>query len=491
MKRVLIIGIDALDSKTISDLEEDLPTFRKLKEDTRDVAFDGVFPPDSPTSWASIYTGLNPAKHGIILFTDPLKRVSTMISKDVNDSTIRGKTFWDIAGRMGKKVCVMLHLLGYPVWPVNGVMIGRSGVTPDVQVFPEELSKDFNISDFRWELDLFPGRNKKKYIILAKNQIDRELNLVTKVIKNCEWDLFFVSFGELDPIQYSFWNYYDKTDPTYPGKNPYEHVIPEFYKLYDNVVRKIISYVDSDTSVIVVSDHGIGTRPVKLININEFMRQKNLLKIKNNRSGNKPSTMIKLKKYFLKIVSKYDLENLTAVVLRRFPKGKEWFIRAGQIDFENSVAYLTDQSGIKNYPYGGIIIKKEKMNEGDYESLRDSIIRDLLKVKDSTTGRIFKWVCKREELYSGPYLDRYPDILFELREDYGAGNSIFTGLFGKSLTHNIAPGAHKQHHATFFISGYENKIIKKEMNLMDVAPTVLDILGIEWRRFDFDGRSIF
>jgi len=415
-----------------------------------------------------------------------------MITKDVDNSTIRGKTFWDIASKMGKKVSIMPHLLGYPVWPVNGIMIGRSGVTPDVQAFPEDLSKNVNLSDFKWNLNLFPGRDKKKYVRSARNQILRELDFVTNIIEDYEWDLFFVSFGELDPIQYSFWNYYDKTDPTYPGKNPYEQVIPEFYKLYDKIVQKLISYIDSDTVVIVISDHGIGTRPTKLLNINEFLRRKNLLKAKN-KAKDGPSTAIKLKRELLKIVGRYDLGNLAAIFLRNFPKSKEWFIGLEQIDWKSSIAYLTDQSGVKNYPYGGIIIRKENVNGKNYELLRNSIISDLIKIRDPATGApIFKWICKREDLYSGPYLDRYPDILFELREDYGAGNAIFSGLLGVSLSHNIAPGCHKQHHATLFISSIDNKkIMRKKMNLMDAAPTILDLLGIDWRRFNFDGRSIF
>jgi len=128
MSRLVVIGIDALDSKTLSSLKDRLPNFRKLMDSGPQVEFDGVFPPDSPTSWASIFTGLNPANHGIVLFVDPLRRVSTMITKDVDDQTIRGKTFWDIAGRAGKKVCIIPHLLGYPPWDVNGVMIGRSGI---------------------------------------------------------------------------------------------------------------------------------------------------------------------------------------------------------------------------------------------------------------------------------------------------------------------------------------------------------------------------
>ena len=91
-----------------------------------------------------------------------------MISKDVDDSTIRGRTFWDIAGKMGKNVCILPHLLGYPPWPVNGVMIGRSGVNKDVQAFPQKIGEISDLSEFRWDLDLFPGERKKIILVLLK-----------------------------------------------------------------------------------------------------------------------------------------------------------------------------------------------------------------------------------------------------------------------------------------------------------------------------------
>lgn len=202
MTKVLVIGIDALDSVNLSQLQSDLPTFSKLREESRDIQFDGVFPPDSPTSWGSIYTGLNPARHGILLFVDILSRTSEMVNKDVDDTTIRGKTFWDIASRMGKRVCIMPHLLGYPPWSVNGVMVGRSGITKKAYVCPQSVIDDYNVSEFRWDLDHFPGRREKDaYIDRAKKQIERETKIAMQLLKELEWDLFFVSFGELDILQ--------------------------------------------------------------------------------------------------------------------------------------------------------------------------------------------------------------------------------------------------------------------------------------------------
>jgi predicted AlkP superfamily phosphohydrolase/phosphomutase len=490
---LLIIGIDALDTRTIIQLRDELPNFNALLQSSSGIQFDGVFPPDSPTSWASIYTGLNPARHGILLFVDPLSKASTMVNKDVDDSNIRGKTFWDIAGSMGKKVCIIPHLLGYPVWPVNGIMIGRSGVNGDVDTFPEDIRAEYAVSDFKWDLDLFPGKRKSAFIGKVKDQIRREVEFSQKIYKKNAWDVFFVSFGELDMIQYSLWNYFDKEDPGYVENNPYEGVIPEFYKLFDSIVGQFQALADENTVTIVVSDHGIGSRPVHLLNVNEVLRRKGLIRLKQGSQPGKvtPPLSIKLKKAFLNLIDRHDLSNLAAALLRIYPGGKEWFVSSGHVDWEKSEAYLVDQSGIKNYPYGGIQVKKT--TDSRYEELTDLVVNEIKNITDERTGdRIVNWICKREALYSGDFNSMYPSICFEFNEKYGAGNVIPAELFGKSSTHNIAPGCHKQHHATFLISEVNGRnVVRKSMNLMDVSPTILDLLGINQVNFDFDGRSIF
>lgn len=495
MNKVIVIGIDALDSRILASMKDELPNLSGLMTETPDISFDGVFPPDSPTSWASIYTGLNPAKHGIVLFTDPLKRVSTMITRDVDDSSIRGRTFWDIAGRMGKRVCVLTHLLGYPVWAVNGTMIGRSGVTGDVQAYPQGISDIYDLHKFSWQLDLFPGRNRREYVKLAAVQLSREKELAIQLLNDDSWDLFFVSFGELDPIQYSFWNYYDKDDPSYPGSGDYEDVIPDFYKTFDEVIGEFLSRIPPETAMMIVSDHGIGSRPVRLLNVNEFIRRLGLLRLRNTSGGvtgtvsRKAVKMPDARQRVIEIIDRCDLGNIAASFLHRFPKFKEWFIASRHVDWENSSAYLTDQSGIKNYPYGGIMVV---CRDGvDYDATRNVIIAGLTDIRDSAGRRIVEWIRRREDLYEGNLQDRYPDILFELRENYGAGSIVPAELFGESSSHNIAPGCHKQHHATFLVnSPDELRANSRQGNLMDIAPTILELLGIDTHSIPFDGRCL-
>lgn len=488
-KRVLVIGIDSMDSELINKFIEDLPNIRQLKESSPDIKLKGVFPPDSPTSWASIYTGLNPGKHGVLFFVDPLEKTSKLLREELDNSTIKGRTFWDLAGKFGRKVYIFWPLLGYPVWEVNGIMVGRATTKDDVQMFPsiEDKRKLLELSGLRG----LPGRNPNKFIEKGKNLLKKEAEFALKYL-NEEWDLFFFYSSVLDPIQHSFWNYFDKTDPTYPGKNPYERVIPEFYKEYDKVVGRLIRAASSDTIVILLSDHGHMRRPVYVVNINKILAEKKYLSI--NSSGKSMQTSIyKKRAVFMDFIARYKLGDIAAKLLRRLPKLKSMFIGSNIIDWENTIAYLSDLSGIKAYNYGGIVIRKDKLGNLSYEDVRNDIINILLNLKHPITNEpLMKWAKKREELYNGKFIEKYPDIVFEFHEDYGAGWSFKDSLITTSDSHNIQPGSHRKDTPVLFISNLEDKTPAREnATLMDIAPTILDLLGIDWRRFDFDGRSIF
>jgi predicted AlkP superfamily phosphohydrolase/phosphomutase len=457
-----------------------------MAEENPGLSCDGVFPPDSPTSWATIFTGVNPAKHGIVLFLDPLARVSRMIQQDVDDTSLHGKTVWDIAGREGKRVCVALHLLGYPVWAVNGIMIGRSGVSPDVQVYPEEAYDRLNAGRFRWDLNLFPGRNKRRFLEDARRQIEAEVEVIRRLLHHENWDLFVGSFGELDIIQYAFWNYFDKSDPTYRATSSYSRAIPDFYELFDRVVGELFSGLPDDVVKIVVSDHGIGSRPKSTLNINELLRRQGLLTTRHESEGTTDNgrtrlvSLLRLRRALVRLVDEFDLGNVGALALRSFPSLKEVLVAGQNVNYNASRAYLTDQSGIKVYPYGGIVVREDLMTRSEYDEIRARIIETMRTVVGpDARGPPVAWIHRREELYNGENIDRYPSILFELRDDLGASGETPGPLFGTASAHNVVPGCHKQHHATFLASGLAGRpFSRRTVTLADITPTVLDLLGI-------------
>ncbi len=111
-------------------------------------------------------------------------------------------------------------------------------------------------------------------------------------------------------------------------------------------------------------------------------------------------------------------------------------------------------------PYGGITIHRENMKQTgmDYEAFRLEVIRLLQDFKDERTGkRPFVWLKCREDVDHGPFLDIYPDILFELEESYGVNWALHTKITRVNTTHKKISGGHRYHgfYGITFMESYD------------------------------------
>ncbi len=498
MSRVLILGIDALDSILLSRYEGELEHLGKMKEGSPSIKARSTYPPDTPTAWASIYTGLNPAQHGLIYFLDPLEKVSVIAYEDVPNDSIRGRTFWDTAGSAGKKVCILFPHLGYPVWPVNGVMVGKSlqrsrQVVP-VQSYPQSLSEEYALLPLG-NIKSTPQKSLlPKFIAAHKRLVSAEAEFALKMWKEDKWDIFFFYSSSLDWVGHNLWNYFDENDPTYPGDNPYKNIHKEFYKLYDDIVGEFLAVAGPDTITMVLSDHGQAMRPLKLLNINEILRRKGLLipKIKKTDFRDPYYAIEAVRSTVTRFINRFGIGGIAMKIMHAIPRIRKMYTAPLAIDWQNTAAYVSDLSGIKAYSYGGITIYKERLKDKDYDELRTRLIHELAELKEpDSTGPLMEFICRREELYQGEYISKYPDIVFQLRDDYGTGWAIYGSIFSESQTHNIQPGSHKLDSPVFLLSNLKGKEpLREEITLMDIAPTVLHLLDID-TPLNIDGKSIF
>lgn len=474
-KRVFIFGIDSLDREILLALKHQLPNFSRLMDSGTGFNLEGVYPPDSPTSWASIVTGMNPAYHGVVNYVDPLEKLSISINKEISNENIVGKTFWDMAGKHDKKVCILFPLLGYPAWPVNGIMVSRSTINDSISVYPDDICIEKNLSNLKG----LPGRNISKYIEYGRFLMFREFNYARQMLKK-KWDLFFLYSSVLDPIQHCFWNYYDKKDPSYINNSMLNNIIPEFYKQYDDIIGELLKILENEMQLLVISDHGHIMRPIKLFNINEYLRSKGFLKLKvtGNISLHRIDIVNIFKTITMKTVSRFHLETYALSFMKTFPNAKKSFVTPKRIDWENTQAYVADLSGLKSYCYGGIKINKYQSNK-NFNKITTDVINELKDIKwPDTNKKIFKTILKREDLYNGPYLERYPDIVYEMYPEYGAGWDIGGPLTAISHSHNIQPGSHRRDTPVFLSNEKVSYKIIDKMTICDIYDIVLELLNI-------------
>src|SRR5690606_15442446 len=103
-----------------------------------------------------------------------------------------------------------------------------------------------------------------------------------------------------------------------------------------------------------------------------------------------------------------------------------------------------DLSGMKAYTYGGIRVYKDKFeNDEEFEQTLEKIITVLGRYQLSDGTRVVEWIKKKEELYKGEYLYKYPELIFNLTDNYGAGWATSIPIFSESLAHKFYPGSHR------------------------------------------------
>lgn len=493
--RILFLGIDAFDAITTRRFLNSMPHLAAFMNQATEVKINSTFPPDSDTAWASISTGLNPARHGIVRFVDPLEKSRQIQTQLVDNTPLREKCFWDVAGRVGKRVCVLFPHLGYPLWDVNGVMTARSPVADDVQVFPDRVKASYpEILDVYGPRG-FPGRQPREaqqFIEQLRQATTKDAAFGLKLMREQDWELFFIYWSTLDAVQHYFWDDYDEDAPGYRENSPYQDVIRDFYVLFDRLVGDFLDQVEDDTAVIILSDHGHGMRPHRLFNVNELLSRYGLLTPRN--MDRRPDLRLgeTVKHKLVDIISRYKLGRLAGQGMRIFPRAVQLFTKSPAIDWDETIAYATDMSGIKAYSYGGIKVQKDKLKGLEYETVRDQII-DLIKEHCVTEegAPLLKFIARPEELYEGPYLSLYPDIVLELEYGYGIGWSVGDALFSHSRVSSLMPGSHRRETPLFLIRTPEDRPVARNVaTLMDVGPTILDLLGLSDVEA-FDGNSLY
>jgi predicted AlkP superfamily phosphohydrolase/phosphomutase len=160
-------------------------------------------------------------------------------------------------------------------------------------------------------------------------------------------------------------------------------------------------------------------------------------------------------------------------------------------------ATLAQVAMISHTPtFGGISLNRNALqvreSTGNYEQVRTSIIQRLLHLR--LHGRpVVYWAKAREAVYSGQYRDRFPDILFELCNEYGVSPAVHVPLTTNNPLHGVVSGMHRMQGVLLLGNlpvGMHIHETGNEPTVMDVAPTILALLGEPVPEGDLDGHAL-
>lgn len=264
-------------------------------------------------------------------------------------------------------------------------------------------------------------------------------------------------FDGTDRVQHMFWRYLEEGHPAGAGRESAAHrqAIEDYYVHNDRLVGKVMAKLRKEDVLMVVSDHGF-TSFRRGVNLNGWLLANGYLALKPGCDGS-----------------------------------TEWL---RDVDWSKTRAYAQGLTGIFLNIAGregeGIV-----QPGAEAKALRKELIRRLSGLRDEERREVgINQVYDAHEVYDGPYLVNAPDLIVGYNHGYRVSWDCATGMVAGALFEDnvkawsgdhcvdpeIVPGVFFCNHA----------IDKRDPALIDIAPTVLRLFGID-APAHMDGKPLF
>lgn len=268
-----------------------------------------------------------------------------------------------------------------------------------------------------------------------------------------------VVFDTTDRVSHMFWRTLEPDHPANVGKSvdEFKHVIPELYANADKLIGEARAKIgdDPDTVLMVVSDHGFCSFQ-RGVNLNAWLRDEGYLVLKD---GAKTSG--------------------------------DWF---EAVDWEKTRAFTLGLTGIfvnrKGRERLGQVAKGPEL-----DALCAEIKGKLEALVDPKTGeRAINEIFVTSEIQDGPYADMAPELLVGYHRGFRHSWDCAVGAVSKEIfTDNTKSWSGDHCVDPRLVPGVfwcNRPIDVSDPTLADIAPTVLDLFGVEVPSY-MKGRRLF
>jgi predicted AlkP superfamily phosphohydrolase/phosphomutase len=311
---VIVIGVNGMEWDILRPLliKGELPNFAQVIQRGVYGKMRTLSGPNCPKIYSAIATSTPPEENGITGFIVAGKTAST--------SMLQREPLWSILSGHGVTVGMANVPATFPVMPLNGYMISGmltrgkgcedgilcspklSEVDGGAAVYPPNLVPELekHVGDFWIDCSRMPSAQELKgkeaqvideWLLQVSQVRDHQAKLFDYLLSHHRTDFTMLAQSCEDRVGH--WLY--PIQPYNSGYDPKLHSIrvdafPNQYRAFDQVLGKILQYVDNNTYLFIISDHGI--KPLR-----EFEESGHRYHAAHDHGGNTP------------IIAKHDFED--------------------------------------------------------------------------------------------------------------------------------------------------------------------------------------
>jgi predicted AlkP superfamily phosphohydrolase/phosphomutase len=220
-------------------------------------------------------------------------------------------------------------------------------------------------------------------------------------------------------------------------------VIEDLYRRMDELVGKVLPFVDSATALFVLSDHGFSSFR-RGVNVNAWLRENGFLHVKDDAVSSGP--------YF------------------------------ESVDWSRTSAYALGLGGLYVNTHGrepsGFVRRGTEADQ-----VKREISEKLTALRDTDGTAPVRNVYSTDAIYRGPYLDAAPDLIVGYNEGFRcAWDGAIGGVSPEVIVDNEKAWSGDHCIDPLLVPGVlfsNRKILSADPGIEDLAPTVLRLFGVE------------
>jgi len=449
MAKVFIFGIDgAMPEKIFEEWLNELPNIKKIMAQGCYAKLNSTIPPLSGTAWTSIVTGRSPADTSIFEYVYR-KNFSYNDVRVISSHNLKQKTIWEILSEQGIKTASCFVPLTWPIKPFDGCLISGFMTPPGESTeyaYPKELKEELkkvlggnlliDVPNFR---ELTKGEIIEQVYRVSQMHVDA----IKYILQNYEWELFLGIVNGSDRLNHSFWRYCDPEHRKYESGSKFKGILKNYYKYLDGKLGELIEMLDEDTKIVVLSDHGI-VRLHTRINLTDWLIQEGYMVLKEP----------------IKEKCEYKTEMVDWTRTKAFA--------VGAYDGEIFVNLRGRE------PQGIVEI-------GEYGKLIDELGEKLKKIPGDDGEILDTRIFKKKDYFQGEHKKTAPDMVVYFDNlQYGCNTTLVGNdtLWSPSTAKGSDDAAHSRQ-GIFIMNKSEQKGDIGEIDILDVAPTILRGLGVQ------------
>jgi predicted AlkP superfamily phosphohydrolase/phosphomutase len=433
--RVAFFGIDGVPYSLIRDNPDVFENLNELAAEGSAGAIDSIVPPESSACWPALTTGRNPGGTGVYGFQD--REIGSYDTYVPMGRDVQAKRLWDRVSEDGRDATVLNVPVTFP--PQRDVQRMVSGfLSPgiDKAAYPDELREYLDSIDYKIDANAKLGHkdDKSEFMENATETVDARYEAFSHYVDQDDWDLFFGVFMTTDRVNHFLFKDYE--DDTVD-----KDLFLEFYSTVDDYIGRLREQLPEDVTMIVASDHGFTSQDYE-VHLNSWLEETGWLSYEDD-----------------------DHEELGDIA----DETRAYSLIPGR--------FYVNLEGRE--PRGSV-------PESEYEAVRDELKAELQALEGPDGRTVAKRVVEKESAFRGDHDDIAPDLVVIPNHgfDLKAGFKGHDDVFGNGPRN----GMHSFENASLFVE--EESANLGDTDLYDIAPTILDLMDVDYERTEFDGASV-